>query len=67
MTIFRFKVLISVVQNVNLTWNPSRNVLKPSKAIIESEKLPKFILIGVMKCEIGAMSHFMNFHASVSE
>ena len=54
-------------QNVSLTWNPRRSVLKPSKAIIESEKLPKFILIGVMKCGTGAMSHFMNFHPSVSE
>ena len=55
------------IQNVSLTWNPRRSVLKPSKAIIESEKLPKFILIGVMKCGTGAMSHFMNFHPSVSE
>ena len=54
-------------QNVSLTWNPRRSVLKPSKSIIESQKLPKFILIGVMKCGTGAMSHFMNFHPSVSE
>lgn len=55
------------IQNVSLTWNPRRSVLMPSKAIIETGKLPKFILIGVMKCGTGAMSHFMNFHPSVSE
>ena len=55
------------VQNVSLTWNPRRSILTPSKAVIEDGRLPKFILIGVMKCGTGAMSHFMNFHPSVSE
>ena len=55
------------IQNVSLAWNPRRSVLTPSKSIIETGKLPKFILIGVMKCGTGAMSHFMNFHPFVSE
>ena len=50
----------------NLLHYPT-NVTGKSQAIIEDGRLPKFILIGVMKCGTGAMSHFMNFHPSVSE